>query len=183
MYKPTFDGPIRGYVLNSLTKNGWRFAATMERQDVLQEAYLVFHRCATRYPETDTPQHFMALFKTAWARHMVDLAHEDTSRRTHEISFVTEHDDEQYDAVGAQVGDLDNNGYVNTLVRQAPSEVRMVLNLFLNAPSEILDMMVDAWRGHGGTSTKKGRNRMVCAALGLPEETDALGNVEAYLVN
>lgn len=175
MKPPVFKGPIEGYVVNFLTKNLWRVARTHERDDALQEAYLIYMRCCQKYPDVDTEKHFMALFKTAWVNHFTDLANKDTKVRTSSVvGLGTEAD--SY-AQGA-VGELDNSGALVTMLRQAPREVVMVVNLFLNAPQELLELATCTWAAGGrGKSTETDH---VAKMLGLPQGTDPLGATKAY---
>src|ERR1700760_3791319 len=73
-YLPEWKGEIEGYVMNTITRHGWRVESTHRREDLKQEAYIVFMRCAAKYPMLDTPQHFMSLFKRAWTNALNDLS-------------------------------------------------------------------------------------------------------------
>lgn len=177
LYIPEWKGPIEGYVVNCYTKKGWRTAALMERNDFMQEAYLVFLRLNHKYPRLDTPQHFMALFKTSWHRHYTDLSYADSSLRTMPLQSQLTRDDEDANTLEA-VGDLENSGILATMIRQAPSEIKQVLALFLHAPSELLDAASSSWKNSGHNSDCG--NKMLCQALGRPEGTDVIGAVHEY---
>jgi DNA-directed RNA polymerase specialized sigma24 family protein len=180
MYTPEFHGPIEGYLMNQITKDLWRVANTHDRQDLMQEGVLVFLRCAAKYSIIDTPQHFMALFKTAWAHHLNDLSVKATKARV--MVSETHLDPEDGSEWNREaIGETDNAGALTLMVQQAPREVLMVLNLFLNAPQELLDLATKAW-------TKKGRrnangNLIINKMLGLPDEADTLGKVNDYFTN
>jgi len=177
-YKPEFKGPIEGWVVNQLKTQYWRVAGTMGRDDVMQEAYLVFLRCQRKYPEIDTAKHFMALFKTAWSRQFTDFANADTaSRIITEMPRVRIDDDYvELEPVGA----LDNDGYLAVLLREAPREVNMVLNLFLSAPQEIIEVALGSWNGRD-KRCKTGGSRKINQMLGLPPDLDVLKLTEEYL--
>lgn len=175
MYQPVFKGPIEGWVVNYTKAQFWRLQATMEWDDVMQEAYLVFLRCSNKYPALLEAKHFMALFKQAWIRHVTDLAYVDSRHRV--AQAPTEMAEDGY--VQERVGDLDNDGQLAILMRQAPSEVRMVINLFLNAPQEMLDSLLSGWTGRD-RRCRNGGSLRINKALGLDPKTDVLGLVEDY---
>lgn len=176
MYHPTFPGPIEGWMINYNSKNFWRVARSMEWDDLSQEGYLVFMRCASRYPIIDTPQHFMSLFKRAWINQFNDLANADTQLRA-EVSDHMELEDGEI--VREPIGDLDHNGDLVLMIAEAPREVVMVLNLFLNAPAELLEAALASWNGED-RRRKDGGSGRICRLLGLPEDLDVLAIVRNY---
>lgn len=174
-FTPEFKGPIEGWIVNHMTQHYWKVQATMTRMDVMQEAYYIFLRLSKKYAETVTePEHFMALFKTAWSRHYIDLAKKDSSCRTE-----VEHTPATADAVG----EVENEGYLRTLVRQAPSDVRLVLTLFLNAPAELLELATSSFKRVGRGGARAADNQRVAALLGLPADSRPLDAVESYLID
>ena len=182
MHIPQFKGPIEGFVVNFLKKSLWRIASTHTREDALQEAHLVFLSCAEKYPEMDTPQHFMALFKTSWFNHFNDLSTAATKARL-SVSFsdLLRDDDEgqMLPTSGNLVGSTDNEGALLTSLRQAPQEVLAVLNLFLVMPKELLELALEAWALRG---KKVGGERFVETMLGLKTGTNPLKTVEDYFL-
>lgn len=174
-YVPAWSGPVEGYAVNYATRNLWKVRSGMEREDLVQEAYLVFMKCSARYPELDTPQHFMALFKTALMRRVCDLASADSAYRERHCHMGERYDDDG-DAISLQepVGELQNEGILATVLRQAPSEVLLVLRLFLSAPQEMLEIAL------APTQREDARSRHIGRLLGLPEGFDALGAVRSY---
>lgn len=180
MYLPQFEGPIEGYVVNFLAKNYWRVERTQSREDMKQEAYLIFLRVAGKYAgEIETPQHFMSLFKTAWFNHFTDFANQDTAARVLVQPGVYV-DEEGGEVTLENPGDSDNDGYLSVLLAQAPREISMVLSLFLNAPQELLDLALAGWHGRGDRRRKNGDSRKVCQLLGLPTDRDILQEVKEY---
>lgn len=174
----TFKGPIEGYVVNFLTSQYWRVAASLEFDDALQEARLVFCEVSLKYPEVED-RHLMALFKTAWSNRFVDLAKKDTKHR----QLVSDQGLDQETGLPVTkdfAGDLDTDGMLLLLIEQAPSEVRTVLSLFLNAPSELLELAVNAWKFRGRRRAEG--NQMLNECLGLPSGSDPLGTVEEYFL-
>lgn len=167
---PEFKGPIEGFTVRFLTKNFWRVQASMEFEDAMQEARCVFYKVIRKYKKARQPQHVMALYKTAWSRRFTDLAHRDNNQRT-EMQVAEPWSLEQ-------TGELDSDSMLLTMLQQAPAEVKTVLSLFLNAPSELLELAVDSWRGSGHYSPEG--NKMLCLYLGYEPGTDIIGIVREY---
>jgi len=168
-YVPEWKGPIEGYVMNQLAKQLWRVRPLLEHEDAMQEAYVVFLRCAARYPLMDTPQHFMALFKVSWANEFTDWSNKATNaRKAMPMSDLNrmDEDGEMNDAPIDSVGETDNMGALSLMVKQAPREVLMVLSLFLNAPGELLELAQSTWRAQGKYNA--GGERWAEKVLGLP---------------
>lgn len=178
-YSPEFKGPIQGYVVNFLKSNYWRVAATQQRSDVMQDAYIVFMRVSRAYPDMDTPQHFMSLFKRSWVNHFTDLSNQDTASRAL-CQLQSRSDEGESNALDFDpVGDLDNDGTLAIMLRQAPKEVVSVLNLFLNAPQEILECALRSWNGPD-KRRRAGGSEKINKLLGLPKHVDALQAVHDY---
>lgn len=167
---PEFKGPVEGYTVKFLTRNFWRVRASMDMDDAMQEARCVFYKVIRKYKKVRAPEHIMALYKTAWSRRFTDLAHRDNSQRT-EIQVADLWSLER-------VGELDSDSMLGTMLQQAPTEIKTVLSLFLNAPSELLDLAVTSWRG-SGHYTPEG-NKMLCLYLGYEPGTDIIGMVRDY---
>jgi hypothetical protein len=176
-YLPEFTGPIEGFVVNYISKNYWRVARTVPREDLMQEAYVVFLRCKRKYTQLEEARHFMALFKTAWVRHFTDLANADTQDRLVSSTEMVDADGDAH--TREMVGELCTDGELATKLRQAPAEVLMVLNLFLNAPQEILELAIGGWSGQD-RRCKAGGSKRINQLLGLPLDTDVMATVEAY---
>ena len=170
IYKPTFAGPIQGWAYNYAAKHLWRVSRIMEWEDLQQEAYIVFARCAKNYRTTDTPQHFMALYKTAWTRAITDYSKADTKYR----SFVEEQTDASGEAVYQLTDCLDNDGQLATKLRQAPSEVIAVLHILMRAPTELMELAHSCW------ITKLRVNEHVSKILNIDPKLNVLKITEDY---
>lgn len=174
-YTPQFKGPIEGYVVNFINRNLWRVASSMEFEDLMQEAHVVYLKLCQRYKNVDAP-HFMALFKTSWNRRFTDLSHIDTHCRAQIGDSDLAPNETRF--LDSLPGDLCHDGMLLTAIRQAPSEVQSVLYLFMNAPTEILDLASKAWRSNG--HNRDLGNNMLCRMLGAPKGTDIVGAVQTY---
>lgn len=176
MYLPRFKGPIEGWTVNYTHSQFWRIESLLEWEDVMQEAYIVFMRVSAKYPTTDTPQHFMALYKRAWANHITDLSNEATQHRR----MVRMSDDDEVAGVFEFAGEIENDGILGIKLAQAPDDVRKVLTLMLTAPQEMLEVLLADWRGPDGRR-RDGGGAKINAALGLPRGTDVYKIVHDYL--
>lgn len=173
----TFTGAFKGLAVNLCRRSQWRVSHLMAMEDLLQEAYLVFHRCTERYPEVvDAPQ-FMALYQTALTNHITDLARRSTL--FHETCSPLPRDENDEPIMPDGIGELDNEGMLRIMVRQAPREIKMVLSLMLNAPTELTEVVLSSWRGTDRRKRGNGSER-INRALGLPAEQDTMGMVRDY---
>lgn len=190
MFEPKYEGEIAGWVTNYLRANHWRVESTVPWDDCQQEAYVVFLRLKRKYIHVTEPSHFMALFKTTWFNTFTDLANENTLQRavTSLNNFTIEGDTGAAEyavevaashPIDSAIGSTDNDGYLATLIRQAPREVTMVLNLFLSAPQELLDVALTGWV-NGDKRSKSGGSSKVNRLLGLPEDQDTMKTVAEY---
>lgn len=178
---PEFKGSIEGYCVNFLTKNLWRLRGTHDHDDAMQEARLTFLRCAARYPLMDTAQHFMALFKTTWSNEFHDLSTKATKARS-ALPFSdymrADENGDDYSSLGDSIGETDNEGQLAVMLKQAPLEVLMVLNLFLNAPAELLELAAATWKARGHYSPDG--ERWAEKALGLKVGANPLKQTKEY---
>ena len=176
---PEFEGPIKGWAINFSKKHYWRVERTIPWEDLGQEMYIVFLRLKRKYPDLETPQHFMALFKTAWTNQFHTFAHEDTHQRFLVPELVET--DESW-GVPEPMGDLNHDGELGVKLRQAPREITMVLNLILNAPTEMLEIVLASWNGTD-KRCKAGGSRTICRALGLDQNRDIMQEVHDYFTS
>lgn len=180
VFVPVFDGTIKGWVVNYLRRNYWRIQRTMEYDDAVQEAHLLFLELVKRYPNVDTPQWFMTLFKRSWVHHFADMSVSDTAARN-EVTFgaTTADEDESLQSyIDSFPGDPDNFGMITLMIMNAPAEIRSVVALFLRAPTETLELACSAWKMQG----KKNElgNQMLAKLLGLDPNGDVIQDVRDY---
>lgn len=73
-FVPKWDGECKGYAYNAMRRFWPTLQPWYEWDDLMQEAFLVFLKCKRRYyARVDTPQWFMALFKTSLHNRLVNL--------------------------------------------------------------------------------------------------------------
>lgn len=179
-FSPNFEGPIEGWVVNGMKANYFRVENTHTREEYLQEAYLVFLRVKNKYEGSVTEaKHFMSLFQRAWINELNDLATKATHARML-VAMPLLRSDDGDEAEWEPMGETDNEGFLAVVVKQAPREVAAVLNLFANAPQELLELALQSWRGKDRRYSHGGSER-ICRLLGLDPKLDVMQRVEDYL--
>lgn len=168
---------VKPYVLNHLKTNYWKVSAIMSFDDAVGEAQLQFwrtiYRLQTNGDTIENEKHLMSLFKTSWTRHFITLA----NKNTKSIQFV-DLQLEDYDlASQTLVGDLDNNGYLYSLLSTASFEFKQVIGLMLKLPNETLQTIHDAI--NKGYVDKA--NHIVCAMLHKDPQSQLLQRTINYL--
>lgn len=177
VHVPEWNGEIEGYTVNFVQQNYWRVKRTMPRDDVMQECVCIFLRCKRKYLVREA-KHFMALYKVSITNSFADWSSRDTQYRQI-VTDVIEREGGVPSVTFELPGEMDNDGYLATLIRQAPEEVLMVLNLVLRAPQELLEDIFRGWNGTDARSKANGSKR-INELLGLPLDQDTLGSVRRY---
>ena len=172
-YTPMWKGFIEGFVTNFLKKNYWRVESYMTYDDAMQEAQVTFYRLKNKYGNLDRAQHFMALYRTSWVNDFNDFAILATKHR-HEVCDVETDELEQYSVSG----ELNNDGELSVMIEQAPSDIKLVLQLLLTAPVEVLDMFSSVWKKRG--KYRDFGNEHLCEILGLEGKTDIVNKINKY---
>ena len=70
---------------------------------------------------------------------------------------------------------------VRNLAELPPREVLLVLNLFLNAPQELLELAFATWRKSG--KYRADGDKAVARMLGLPPDAQPMSRTESYFTN
>lgn len=184
-FVPEWSPAFEGYAVNHITRHYWKIARTHTRDDAKQEIHFAFYDCVRRYGgKVENAAHFMSLFKLRLNSHWCDLAAAATVARAELGAFHDEESNEDLDVYAQRVGETHNAGELMHDIKNAPREVRTILSLFLNAPVELVEMAMSAWKGQGGRGkTAAGSNAHLNRMLGLPETTDPIGLVHNYFEN
>lgn len=142
-YRPKWAGTFEAFTKNEVRKNLWRFKyLNQEFEDILSEAYYKFLKCKKDYPIVDTPQHFMALYKTALHRRFYDLAMESTYYKDTvrvEDMYSTDDSDERVHILDKEYSEPFGSD-LGLLLRKAPQEIKDVLRVVFEAPAEMITM-------------------------------------------
>lgn len=156
MYNPKWEGPIEGFSRNFARLQLYKLQPIgFEFDDIVQEAYIVFDKCKTTYPDLDTAKHFMSLYKIALRRRLFDIWYP----KRNEQFLLTE-----LDNFVEEFKDVEREGFFRVLLSEAPKEIKEVLSLLFRAPDEVLELL-------GLSQKRKGRsiessNRKLCALFG-----------------
>jgi hypothetical protein len=168
-----WTGPIEGYSKNYISRQLYKLEPLgYEFCDLINEAYLVYDKCKRKYGDTDSPKHFMALFKTALNRHFFDLWY---PRREEPFKRL---EVENIESI-SPFGDIEEEGIFQILLGEAPREIKEVLSHIFNAPDEVLDLIGfhDRRRGRSLVSC----NKKLCALLGYDhKKTNLMVLVKTY---
>ena len=174
-FKPEYPGRIQGWAVNFCSENAWRVSATMELNDLLQEAYLTYLKVVEKYGKTaKNGPHFMRLYQTTLRNRVTDLAWDAS-----EVYTKTKREEVAEFSLESVMGDSDNDGYLSVLIQQAPTEVKMVLNMILNAPQEFVEVTMASWR-RGDNRMSNGGCTRINRALGLDPEINVMQLVRDY---
>lgn len=177
-----WEGVFKAYTRSFIRRNMWRLSRTCDEDDAMQEARIVFLRCARQYKGViDNDAWFMGIYKRSLAGRFADLATADARHRMVSVLMCDIENEEGEQVPLDMVGETANEGELRVLIAQAPSEVREVLALLLEAPAEVLELAASAWRRKGKKSAFG--NAMLCRLLGRDEGTDVLGKVREYLMS
>jgi hypothetical protein len=121
------DSSLRGWIYTYARQNYWRVAHVNELEDLIQDGFLVYAKCRQRYAATVVNQrHFMALFKTAYTRHVHDLARQ----RTRGYEEATDFSSPEATWIDRILGMSHNGGPVAVLMNEARFPVKAVIQLF-----------------------------------------------------
>lgn len=177
VFEAAWEGAFEGYTAKYINANLWRVARTCDFEDAMQEARIVFLRCARKYADkVDNAAWFMAVYKRSLAGRFADLSTNDTRYRAVGELCGVDDDGAQYTLDG--VGELANEGELRCLINEAPGEVREVLALLLGAPTEILELATAAWRAGGKRAPFE--NTMINRMLGRDVSRESLEAVFDY---
>ena len=135
-YTPEWTGVFENYSRAFVARNAWRVRYIMSEEDALQECALVFARCVHHYAgKIDNAPWFMALFKRAVANEFHFHASACTRIREAEAGYAGEQ---------SRRGEgVDHNlGTLTASIASASEELRAVLRVVAQAPTELLSLLL-----------------------------------------
>src|SRR5262245_23060707 len=83
-YKPVFTEPFRLWTIKEARKRYPGLSGFVEFEDLLQEGAFVFAKLCHKYKPYNAA-HMMALYKTAYVRHLINLGHKVYKQRVNEV--------------------------------------------------------------------------------------------------
>jgi hypothetical protein len=138
MTLPRWEGTFENYSKGFVHKNEWRTRSIVpSREDALQECAEVFSRLQNIYSTSVTePKHFMALYKTALVRHWQCLVR----KQFHSPDYTELTEQVEQSLTQTQVCLPDSA--LAEVWQQASKELKAALTLIVNAPSDLLGILL-----------------------------------------
>ena len=130
---PDFPGScFEGYAVNYCNTNYWKFAKTIgSLEDAVSEAKVCYYDCRRLYGDkVENQKHFMALYKRCMWSWFADWATYDYKVNKVEKEYMLTFDETTF-----------SDGDLAVKLREASQELKQVLNLILNGPSEIVSVL------------------------------------------
>lgn len=171
------DSGAQKWMIRYARKNYWRVSKWYEFEDLIQDGYMTFYKCRTRYPNIKDAPHVMAMFKIMFVNHVTSL-----SNRVSKVPEIHAQDLSRT-ASEQTIWDIllpaaDEMGTLYTLLKQAPDDLRDLFGvLFSDAGIATLRKPSRASDG-----TRETNNARLCRLVGKdPRSTDLAGRLRSYL--
>lgn len=137
-FNPYFDKGLRGWVVQMAQRHYWRVAAWYDLDDLIQDGYLAFAICKSRYQDrVENKAHFMALFKRVYFSIITNMA----NARTRDIPQVAI---SQIAVPGMETaalellgGGIDGDAELAATIARATGEVKLILDAVMAGTLEI----------------------------------------------
>src|ERR1700677_2656511 len=134
--------PYYQWANNFIWRNHWRVEHVLggDKEDLLAECALMWVQCTKFYEKTvHTPQHMMYMYKLWVTGQFADYATKDTKIR--EVCQLLAYRDVR----------IKSEGELAVKLKEASSDLKQVMDIFLNAPQEIIEII----KGDMKTCTSK----------------------------
>lgn len=171
-----FDEGMRLWIIQTARSNHWRVASWCDLEDLIQDGYLCYCKCAAKYPflmsrhrpSREDKRHFMALLQVSYLHHITDLANDKTeSPKEYCVSQLGSAEE------GADIWEhisprTEAEVFFNLLLEKAPKEVRALIDLLIGDVTRAV-----SYRREGGV--RETSNEYYCRLLRLdPEKFDLI---------
>lgn len=178
------DAGMRGFIINTARKEFWRVASWYEFDDLVQDGYLCFAKCYSRYVRTqphltgtpDERRWFQALVRTTFYNHITDLAKD--RMRLHEEAashFLSQPGETPEDILEKNLPAQQELGSLSVLLAQAPWELLELIRLLAK------DAGGFQWQKVGRRSLRETTNEHYCRLLQIdPQERDIVGELKEH---
>lgn len=197
---PYLDGGLHGWIHNTARKN-YRRVAGYTFNDMVQEGYLVFWKCKSRYvgkgtvtargvlmralpeiPDEQSRKHFMSLVQRALSNRIQDLVAKQPVGRELPIADMLPYEqrpNDDVDLLDKLLPSEDEVASVTDLIRTAPREVLQLLDLLI---SDLCDARPRRRFGKGRLKTRETNARYWGRLLGLPLGVDVEAELERHFL-
>jgi len=164
---PTWTKDIEKWTLNEIRLNKWRFDASEDTEDLLQDCRILFFKLERTYPTVVEAPHFFTLYKTSIKRMFIDKARKQRRRITDcaPIDDLTENQLPQYEGAG----------HLGIILNELPDELKLALRL-LTAKRVRLKL-------HGSKKYRHRENLNMRLKRNGVNLEDPVGTLRTYLAN
>lgn len=185
---PFLDAGMRGFIVNTARRNFWKIASWYDLDDLIQDGMVCYYRCYRRYrfltvrrhPSQNDKRHFQSLVGRAFENHIISLAWKRSRLPEVTAASITGLEDETSSVWENLCPPQDEEATLSILLRQAPKEIKMLLDLLVN------DAADGFWRVPGRKWVQRRRettNEHFCRRLGLdPSKLDLVTKLEQYFL-
>lgn len=145
-------GVYRRYAQKLIQKDAWKYANLgLTEDDLMQEAWMSFDYCVKKY-KVKHPKHFMTLYKKRLFCQFWLL-----SKKSSKENLRIRDEEQVTEALSSKGKHEYNLGPLKILLERAPDEIKEVLNVLVNSPSEMVDELF---------MKKRINNSDICKLLG-----------------
>ena len=164
-WSPSWNDDVQRWTAAFLHNSVWRCDHIHGVDDLMQDAYLLFHKVSERYPRVITQAAFMKLYKASLRNMLHDHARVMMLKRE---CFADECDDTEADLL---VGDTTNMGEFIHLLNDLPHTIVDALNMIAEHP-ELL-------RANGGV--RENLNQKLRRLLNVGREFEFIRSLRTLL--
>lgn len=187
---PYLDDGMRGWIVTTAKKNYWRVASYYELDDLIQDGYLCYSKCYSRYRHLTIKRHplkedrrrFMALVQVAFVNHITTLAWKRTRLDATPLSAITQAETGQAVSLEALLPEAPEEASVAALLASAPVEIKRLFQVLVDDALSFSDML----RRKGTGRRRIGRetsNEYFCRLIGLdPQQIDIVAAVNRHFL-
>lgn len=151
-----------------LRANKWRVDAIHDLSDLMQDAWLIFHKICKTYPRVTDPKYFFSLYKRA----MINKMHDRSCARTRHRKVEVVLPEDIADFFIGRIGEAGNAGYVSALLHELPEEIQAVIQ-------HMTTIQEKPRRVRG--APRENLSRRICREMGLPEDRDPVKELKELL--
>lgn len=187
---PYLDDGMRGWIAQTARSNLWRVAGYYELDDLIQDGYMCYAKCHSRYthlskkrhPLKDDRKRFMRLVQVSFENHITTLAWKRTRLPEQALSNIVDANTSEQSFWEATLPATQEHMSAAMLLKTAPQEIQALFKLLVD---DALSLGAYA-RGLGHNRRRIRRetnNEYYCRALGLdPKVFDLIGLVNRHFL-
>jgi DNA-directed RNA polymerase specialized sigma24 family protein len=167
------DEGAQRWLRNYANKNFWRVASWMDYDDLVQDGYMCYADTIRRYPNTQTREHTMSLFKLVFRSHIEDLVRK--SRK----QVLDEARSDIVEIVDNYTYSPDNSDF-NAMILKAPKVVRDAVLLFLD--DSTLEQLRQPYR-RDDLGRRETLNDRICKLLNKPNSLNLVALLRQHFAD